>query len=218
MSEYNEIRDVRKRIERLEARLRSQETAPRLGAAGIGPEGLTIRDGGSIAVIGGGNVNIENGNISMFDGTVYVNNIQLKAVSVSSYSNYDVDNTYSYDSTWTTTKTYSLAVPPWAVNGIIVASGSVSLQPVTGQNPVLPQYSYGNARFLIDGTAQAVAPSFTRTYGGAFISQTAVLSGQKVMPVTGLSSVSIAFQAIRTFGTSSTATAHDVSILGIWSK
>lgn len=60
MAEYNKFPNLVGRVDDIERRLRDQETAPRLSAAGVGFGGITIHDGGSLTVDDGGSIVVKN--------------------------------------------------------------------------------------------------------------------------------------------------------------
>lgn len=78
MAQYNELQTITRMIDRLESRIKTIETSPRLFASGIGAGGINIHDQGSIRVEGGGSVNIyDGGNLEVYgdsktNGTITV--------------------------------------------------------------------------------------------------------------------------------------------------
>lgn len=65
----NEFPNIMQRLDQLTRRVRSQETAPRLYAAGIGAGGIRVYNGGSVNVRDGGDINIlEGGDTNIGDG------------------------------------------------------------------------------------------------------------------------------------------------------
>lgn len=65
---YNEFPNINQRMSDLTRRVRDQETAPRLYAAGIGAGGLTVNKGGSIHLRGGDINALTGGDVSVGSG------------------------------------------------------------------------------------------------------------------------------------------------------
>lgn len=224
MSEYNSIPTVMRRLEELEQRMATVETAPRLGRTSIYDGVLRITDQGNLTVKNG-EVIADAGTIISITGggTMYrrdqpVVPIASTAASVSNLSGSGVS--IGGPGNWGTVVTTSLAVPEWATFGIVIAQGSVNLTNSRSSSQWNPRISYNSTRIVISTDYGPAVPATTidiAELGGPvyLVSQMSAPLRTLRLPVSLTTSIGVGLHA-QGSGDSNTAKGSlDVSV--IWS-